>query len=105
MEMRFCRRQGLAFAGQRRPALGAEAPPPTGRRIELRYLTFGNDISGAPECREDGDGRAAVFPTALAMVHICKKDSGFSTRRPGEAAASADLEIAVVFSYRTMNES
>src|SRR5207253_10849388 len=67
MEMRFSR-QALAFAGQRRSAPGAESPPPTGRRIELGYLTFGDDISGALECRKDGDRCPAVFPTTLAMA-------------------------------------
>ena len=52
MEMRFSR-QALAFAGQRRSAPGAESPPPTGRRIELGYLTFGDRVSGVFECNED----------------------------------------------------
>src|SRR5438105_14546057 len=66
MEMRFSR-QGLAFAGQRRPAPGAKSPPPTGRRIELGYLTFGNGIRSAIVCHEDGNGRPAMFRTTLAM--------------------------------------
>src|ERR1700730_15218693 len=66
MEMRF--RRALAFAGQRRSAFGAESPPPTGRRIELGYLTLGNGISPVSECRKDGDGCAAVFPTTLAVA-------------------------------------
>src|ERR1700680_3311415 len=67
MKMRFSL-QVFAFAGQRRPAPDAESPQPAGRRIELGYLTFGNDISRAFECRKDGDGRPAVFPTTLAMA-------------------------------------
>jgi hypothetical protein len=66
MEMHF--RRLLAFAGRRRPAFDAEAAQPAGRRIELGYLTFGNDISGAFECHKDGDGCPAVFSTTLAMA-------------------------------------
>src|SRR6266481_1650447 len=67
MEMRFSR-QGLAFAGQRRPAPGAKSPPSTGRRIELGYLTFGDGIRRAVECHEDGDGRTGMLPATLAMT-------------------------------------
>src|SRR6266853_1941889 len=67
MEMRFSR-QGLAFAGQRRPAPGAKSPPSTGRRIELGYLTFDNGIRSAVECHEDRNGRTAMLPTTLAMT-------------------------------------
>src|SRR4029077_20290741 len=67
VEMRF-RRQELAFARQRRPACGAKSPPPTRRRIELCYLTFGNGIRRAVECHEDGDGRTAMLATTLAMA-------------------------------------
>ena len=68
VEMRFTRWQELAFAGQRRPAAGTEAPPSTGRRVELGNLTLGNGISGAVERREHGDGRAGVPPATLAMA-------------------------------------
>jgi len=67
MEMRFGRRW-LALAGQRRPAFGAEAAPPAGRRIEPGDLTFGNDVCLAPKRGEDGNGRTAVFSTTLAMA-------------------------------------
>jgi hypothetical protein len=88
MEMRFSRRQGFAFAGQRRPATGAESSPPTGRRIELGYLAFGNDISGALECRKDGDGRATVFPTTLAMAprHRYRLTGRYEAYRAAKAA-------------------
>src|SRR6267142_5386920 len=83
MEMRFSR-QGLAFAGQRRPAPGAKSPPSTGRRIELGYLTFGNGIRSAVECHEDGDGRTAMLPTTLAMAlpHVSRhRDYRLSRQR------------------------
>jgi hypothetical protein len=67
MKMRFGRRW-LALAGQRRPAFGAEAPPPAGRRIEPGDRTFGNDISLVPKRGEDGNGCTAVFSTTLAMA-------------------------------------
>lgn len=67
MEMRFGR-QALAFAGQRRPAVGTKSPPGPRRRVELGYLTFGNDVSSALECCEDGDGRTTMLPTTLAMA-------------------------------------
>ena len=87
MEMRFSR-QGLAFAGQRRPTPGAKSPPPPGRRIELCYLTFGNGIRRAVECHEDGDGRTAMLPTTLAMTpsHRFRLTSSHKTDRPAEAA-------------------
>ena len=88
MEMRFSR-QGLAFAGQRRPAPGAKSPPPTGRRIELGYLTFGDGIRRTVECHEDGDGRTAMLPTTLAMApsHRFRLTSSHKAHRAAEAAA------------------
>jgi hypothetical protein len=87
MEMRFGR-QALAFAGQSRPAPGAKSPPHAGRRIELGYLTFSDDISGALECREDGDGRTAVFPTTLAMAPCqpIRFTNGHEAHRTAQAA-------------------
>src|ERR1700680_2180207 len=88
VEMGFSR-HGLAFAGQRRPAFGAKSPPPTRRRIELCYLTFGNGIRGAIECREDRDGRTAMLPTTLAMTpsHRFRLTSSHKAHRAAEAAA------------------
>ena len=87
MEMRFSR-QGLAFAGQRRPAPGAKSPPSTGRRIELGYLTFGNGIRSAIECHEDGNGRSAMLPTTLAMTprHPFRLAGSDEAHRAAEAA-------------------
>jgi|SRR5271163_3937271 len=91
MEVRFSRK-ALAFAGQRRPAPGAKTPPHSRRRIEPGYLAFGDDISGALECREDGDGRTAVLPTTLAMAprHPIRFTSGHDAHR---AAQAATLEL------------
>src|SRR5436305_10726257 len=87
MEMRFSR-EGLAFAGQRRPAPGAKSPPSTGRRIEFGYLTFGNGIRSAAECHEDGDGRTAMLPTTLAMAprHPFRLAGSDEAHRAAEAA-------------------
>src|SRR6267142_2881820 len=88
MEMRFSR-QALAFAGQSRPAPGAKSPPRFRGRIELRYLTLGNGISGTLECREDRDGRTAMLPTTLAMApsHRFRLTSSHKAHRAAEAAA------------------
>ena len=66
MKMRFIR--ALAFAGQRRPALGAKSSPSPGRRIELGDLTLINDIRVALEGHEDGDRRTAMLPATFAMA-------------------------------------
>src|SRR6266404_4759326 len=81
-------RQGLALARQRRPAFGAESPPPTRRRIELCYLTFGNGIRRAVECHEDGDGRTAMLATTLAMApsHRFRLTGGDEADRAAQAA-------------------
>src|SRR5260370_32035426 len=67
MKMRFAL-QVLAFAGQRRPAPGAESAQPAGRRIELDDLAFGNDIRRALERHKDGDRCPAVLSTTLTMA-------------------------------------
>ncbi len=71
------------------PRLKPRDLPPTRRRIELRYLTFGNGIRRAIECHEDGDGRTATLPTTLAMAppHRFQLTSGDKAHRAAQAAA------------------
>jgi len=66
MKVRFIR--ALAFAGQRRPALGAKSSPSPGRRIELGDLTLINDIRVALEGHEDGDRRPAMLAATFAVA-------------------------------------
>jgi hypothetical protein len=66
MKMHF--RRAFTFTRQSRPTPCAESAQPAGRRIELRYLSFGYGISVMPECHEYGDRSAAMLATALAMA-------------------------------------
>jgi len=86
--MRFAR-QALALAGQRRPAPRAESPPSAGRRIELGYLTFGNDIRVELECYEDGDRRTAMLAATFAMAphDRLRLTGGHEAYRAAQAAA------------------
>jgi hypothetical protein len=85
MKMRFSR--ALPFARQSGPAPCAEAAPPAGGRIELRYLPFGYRISVAIESHEHGDGRTTVPPTALAMAP--RHPSRFTGGNKSHCAAQA----------------
>ena len=72
MEMRFGRqRPAQAFAGQSRPAPGAKpAPGSSRRRIELRYLTLCDLISGVFECDKNRSRRATMLAATLTMAPI-----------------------------------
>lgn len=91
MEMSFIR-QLLALAGQRRPAVGTKSPPPAGRRIELGYLTFGNDIRVALKCHEDRDRRTAMLAATFAMAphYRFRLTGGYEAH---SAAQAASLEL------------
>ena len=91
MEMRVTR-QAVALAGQCRPASRAESSPPAGRRIELGYLTFGNNIRVALERHEDGDQRPAMLAATFAMAprYRFRLTGGHETRR---AAQATSLEL------------
>ena len=79
MKMHF--RRAFAFARQGGPAPCAETAQPAGRRVELRYLTFGDRIGVTPECHEHGDRRTAMLATALAMAPRHRIGSPVATNR------------------------
>ena len=64
------------------------------RRTEFGDLAFDNDISGALECREDRDRRAAKPPTTLAMAprHPFRLTGGDKVHGAAQATA---LELLV----------
>jgi hypothetical protein len=87
MKMRFIR--ALAFAGQRRPALGAKSSPSPGRRIELGDLTLINDICVALEGHEDRDRRPAMLAATFAVAphHRFRLTRGHEAYGATQAAA------------------
>src|SRR6266852_963218 len=92
MEMRLAR-QARAFAGQCRPAFGAEpARRPAGRRLEFADLALGDAISRALEIDEDRNRRATVLPAALAMAPVNALRRAMSDKADRTAQAAA-LEL------------
>src|SRR5882672_9495832 len=70
MEVRLGR-QARALAGQCRAASGAEsACRPPRRRCEFADLAFGDAISRALEIDKDGNRRAAMLATTVAMAPV-----------------------------------
>ena len=70
IEMRLGR-QAHGFASQCRAAPDAKpAPGSSRRRIELRYLTFSDRISGVLECDKNRSRCAAMLTATLAMAPI-----------------------------------
>jgi hypothetical protein len=83
-EVEMCfRRQPLAFAGQCRPALGAEFSLHARRRTELGDLAVGD------RC-EKRDRPTAMPPTTLAIAppHPFRLTGGHKAHRGAQAAAS-----------------
>src|SRR5205823_699458 len=92
VEMGF-RRQAGALAGQGRPARGAEPAPGSSRgRIEFRDLALRHPIGGVFDRDEDGDRRAAMSATALAVAPIDALRPAGSDKTHGAAQATA-LEL------------
>jgi len=70
MEMCFSW-QPRAFAGQCWPAPGTKSPPGSSRRrIELSYLTLGDRICRAFECRKNRSRCAAMLAATFGMAPI-----------------------------------
>jgi len=100
--MRFVR--AFAFAGQRRPALGAKSPPSAGRWIEFGDLTLGNDVRVALERHEDGDRRTAMLATTFAMAprHRFRLASGHEAYGPHRQLPSNWLLIPRSLALRSL---
>src|SRR5262249_55215294 len=82
-------RQPRAFAGQCRPAPGAEPAPGSSRcRIELGYLALGDCISRVLECDKDRSGCAAMLAATLAMAPIDAFRSTSRNKTDGTAEAA-----------------
>jgi hypothetical protein len=87
IEMRFGR-QPRTFAGQSRSAPGAKpAPRPSGRRIELRYLTFSDRIGCVFECYKNRNRCTAVLAATLTMAPI--HSFWLTSRNKTDSAAQA----------------